>query len=255
MMLEQLLEQFGSLSSQVASQTRVPDGQGDGSCSECDRMYDQLEQLSAQVAELEQQNEELASRVANSQIENTVEDSSAALSWEDRKKMILEQMEDDSYDAESFLATLPSGEECTDADDYLEQLREEVDQRNKELLERDNEIRELRCLLDQQSESRNDGMAIGAAAIAELVDNDDLVQQERKRLQEIQEEWEEKFRQAEIEASLERAKLSRERQELAQKRSELDEQLEHIQRETRQVEDNAPTRRWLAKLGLADSDD
>ena len=97
-------------------------------------------------------------------------------------------------------------------------------------------------------------MAIGAAAIAEMIDSDELVQQERERLQLLQAEWEEKFRQGEIEASLERAKLSRERQELAKKQAELEEQLEHARRESRHANENgsASKRRWLVKLGLSD---
>ena len=48
-----------------------------------------------------------------------------------------------------------------------------------------------------------------------MIDENELVVQERERLQMLQVEWEEKFREGEIQASLERAKLSRERQELA----------------------------------------
>ena len=75
-----------------------------------------------------------------------------------------------------------------------------------------------------------------------------------ERLQQLQDEWEDKFRQTEIEASLERAKLSRERQELANKMSEIEEQLSHAKREARHhaTNEEGPSRRWLAKLGLAD---
>ena len=81
------------------------------------------------------------------------------------------------------------------------------------------------------------------------------VREERERLQQMQEEWEEKFRQAEIEASLERAKLSRERQEVASKMADLEEQLAHAKRDSRHSasDDDGTSRRWLAKLGLADS--
>ena len=128
--------------------------------------------------------------------------------------------------------------------------------RDAELSRRDDEIRELRCLLQQQSETRECGVAIGAAAIAQMIDADELVQEERQRLQLLQAEWEEKFRQGEIEASLERAKLSRERQQLAVKQTELEEQLEHLRRESRQDQEvgSASSRRWLVKLGLTEND-
>jgi hypothetical protein len=76
-------------------------------------------------------------------------------------------------------------------------------------------------------------------------------------LKQLQLQWEEKFRQGEIEASLERAKLSRERQELARKQRELDEKLEKIRSELHPEQDGSSpdatsTRRWLVKLGLCD---
>jgi hypothetical protein len=60
------------------------------------------------------------------------------------------------------------------------------------------------------------------------------------------------MREAEITASLERAKLSRERQELAKHQAELDEELAHLRREFRHQGDTKDTanRRWLVKLGL-----
>ena len=57
-------------------------------------------------------------------------------------------------------------------------------------------------------------MAIGAAGVAQLLDNNDLINQEREKLKEMQQEWEAKLRQAEIDLSMERAKLARERSEM-----------------------------------------
>ncbi len=107
---------------------------------------------------------------------------------------------------------------------------------------RNQEVQELRHLLDQQTETRDRQFAIGAAAIAEKIDSDELVRQERDRLRRLQTQWEEKFREEEIEASLERAKLSRQRQELAKRQAELEEELEHIRRE------QEPTGRIDARL-------
>ena len=93
-----------------------------------------------------------------------------------------------------------------------------------------------------------------AAAIAQMIDQDELVQQERDKLQEMQRQWEAKLRQAEIDVSLERARLARQRQELEQRNAELEEQLCHQSRESQQApaEAGKPTRRWLTKLGLTD---
>ena len=226
---------------------------------ECDRLHQRIAELQDELSELRQQNNDLASQVANSSVQRTVSDASSgcneALSWEERKKLILQQMEEGSFDSESFVSEVrpEESDESLDPVTYVRQLHDEIANVREEAERRDKEIHELRSLLDEQSTTCDSGVAIGAAAIAEMIDADELVQQERERLQLLQEEWEEKFRQGEIEASLERAKLSRERLELARKNSELEEQLEHIRRENRGVDDSGtPSRRWLTKLGLTD---
>jgi hypothetical protein len=89
-----------------------------------------------------------------------------------------------------------------------------------------------------------------------MLDADELIAHERGKLQQLQVEWEEKFREGEIEASLERAKLSRERQEVFATKQELELQIEQLQREYRQANaaGGRSSRRWLAKLGLAEED-
>ncbi len=266
-LLEQLLEQITDLRQQIASTQSGADSSSEGEPSfeaERERFEQQIFDYQDRIAELERQNEELAGRVASTNVRKAVacsdSGSNDALSWEDRKRQMLEQMEEDSFDAEAFVADLSgdsSPDEPLDPAAYMEQLHDEHEKMKEDLQRRDEEIRELRCLLDQQSGTREGGVAVGAAAIAQMVDSDELVQQERQRLQTLQEEWEEKFRQGEIEASLERAKISRERLELARKNSELEERLEHLRRETRQAEEGTAggtSRRWLAKLGLSESE-
>ena len=231
------------------------------------RLQEAASRSAAKISDLEQQNEDLASKVASSNVRRSVtsehSSSSDALSWEDRKALILQQMEEDSFDASEFIDKL-NVPEATQEDDqpldpvsYVQQLHSDLQRREEDLQRREDEIGELRCLLEQQSGTREGGVAIGAAAIAQMVDADELVREERERLQQLQAQWEEKFRESEIEASLERAKLSRERQELAKKTEQLEEQLEHLRRESRQVvpESSGTSRRWRAKLGLTEDDD
>tara|TARA_R110002049_G_scaffold27321_3_gene94429 strand:+ start:69900 stop:70823 length:924 start_codon:yes stop_codon:yes gene_type:complete len=220
----------------------------------------EIQHLRSQVEDLEKQNSELASQLASRSVETSLGDdqsrSNETLSWEERKQLMLRQMEEDSFDAEAFVSSLNETEsdETIDPIEYVRQMQDELDRRDVELEDRSQQIRELQHLLDSQSETRDGGLAIGAAAITEMFDADELVREERERLQQMQEEWEEKFRQAEIEASLERAKLSRERQELAAKMADLEEQLAHAKRESRSNshDENGNSRRWLAKLGLAE---
>ena len=230
-------------------------------------LHADIEDLQSAIIELEkhnnelaQQNNELQARLANHSVESSLGNDDATcnetMSWEERKQMMLRQMEAESFDADAFVESLngKTSDENIDPIQYVEELQNELDRRDKEVERREQQIQELQHLLDQQSETREGGIAIGAAAITEMYDADELVRDERERLQRMQEEWEEKFRQAEIEASLERAKLSRERQEVASKLADLEEQLAHAKRESRysMTDEGAGSRRWLAKLGLAE---
>lgn len=222
---------------------------------ECHHLQERILELQATNAELQQQNKELASRIADSRVQEVTpgdaQEASEILSWEERKRLILLQMEKDSFDADQFASSLQSEVQASKESPsaFIERLRSEIECRDQEIVE-------LRNLLDQQSETLSDGTAIGASAVADMLDADELVQLEREKLQKLQAEWEEKFRDGEIEASLERAKLSRDRQEVLEKKAELELQLEYLQREYRHNNTaNSPTsRRWLAKLGLADDE-
>jgi myosin heavy subunit len=229
----------------------------------------ELERRQNHILDLTNQIEDLAAQVAQSGVRKTVQSdqscSNDALSWEERKTLILQQMEDGDFDAEAFVESIgnsnqgtdETGMESNDPSVILDQLIQRLQQTEAELADRKIEIGELQMLLDQQSETREGGVAIGAAAIASMVDSDELVAQERQRLQTLQDQWEAKFRQSEIEASLERAKLSRERRELAKRTENLEEELEHLRREARmnqEPNESGTSRRWMAKLGLAGDD-
>jgi len=223
--------------------------------------------LEVQVAELEQQNSDLAAQVASSTIRENVTAGGAereTLSWAERKELILQQLEADSFDAEAFAAELGGQRQCSEAatrfdiesespQQYVQRLCARLSQLEDDLAVRENEIRDLQHLLEVRPASCGEDLAAGAASIAERFDCDELLQQERQRLKELQLEWEEKFRQSEIEASLERAKLSRERQELAARQKEVDAELERLRRRVHQESEKERPRKWLSQLGLASS--
>ncbi len=256
-LLQRLLDQVSDLSQLLSTGHSFPvasdreNGQDDEAAVDRLHLEEQIAQLESQVEDLRQQNRELASKVAGNSVRETISNTEAveALSWNQRKELILQQLEEECFDAESFVSNMAyqrEGDQET-PELYLERLVRELESRNQE-------IQELRHLLDSQSKTHDGQFAVGAAAIAGMIDSDELVQQERERLQRLQVEWEEKFREGEIEASLERAKLSRERQQLARKQAELAEELEHMKREARHQEasPSPSSRRWLAKLGLSD---
>jgi hypothetical protein len=150
-------------------------------------------------------------------------------------------------------------EEYDDGDE--EQARERLtiqgtlDITDSVVADKDQEIAELRKLLEEQS-SNIGNVAVGASAIAQLIESDEVIQHERERARQLQTEWEGKMRTAEVEISVERAKLARER-------SDLEEKLRNLEERSATIGGQAPAStaaaakepkrgRWLERLGLKD---
>ncbi|MEZ6089205.1 MAG: hypothetical protein R3C05_14480 [Pirellulaceae bacterium] len=216
---------------------------------ECEQERDQLRQAldelsdaDDRITELELQNRDLAQKLATRQIHPTSGSSGfgfESMTWEQRKAAIMQQLAAEDADE----ATEESEARRVEIDDLLQRT-------DRELARRDAEIEELRRLLEEQSRATGD-VAIGGAAILQMLDQDELIVEERARLQRIQEEWEEKLRQAEIDVSLERAKLARERMELEHRLAELQEQAA-MDEETSEHNRETKGRKWLSRLGLSD---
>lgn len=158
------------------------------------------------------------------------------LTWDQQKVKLLAQLEHDTIQSQI------DEEQSLEIHAILAQTQNEIERR-------DQEIAELRRLLSEQS-TATQTIAIGAAAVAELLDHDDLISEERENLRRMQEHWQNKQREAEIDISIERAKLARQR-------SELDERLKDLERETnKSLSDREPTSnggsRWLSRLGLGE---
>ena len=167
--------------------------------------------------------------------------SGAAMDWEAQKQRMLAQLEADIDE--------------DDPDQAKDRLTVEgaIQMTDLAVAEKDKEIDELRRLLSDQSQNLG-GVAVGAAAIADMLDTDDLVKQEREKLEHLQQEWREKLRKAEIDISVERAKIARERAQVEEKLQAL-EQRTISDDQDNSAETEAPKRgKWLARLGLGDSD-
>jgi hypothetical protein len=110
-------------------------------------------------------------------------------------------------------------------------------------------------MLDQHRRATSDETP-SAEANAEILDQDEVIRQERERLKAIQTEWEEKLRQAEVDTSVERAKLARERAQLEGEKQALQAKVARSasQDENDNVEKSGRGR-WLARLGLLESED
>lgn len=211
---------------------------------------DELEQevynKQLEILDLRSQNSDLASQIAKYQVVASgtaphVSFNQESLSWEERKQLIMQQLERELDDDQS-----------EDAQASQLEIQDVLAVTQLEIERRDREIEELQSIVQQQSNTR-EGVAIGAAAIAQMLDSDELVNQERQKLKEIQQEWEEKLRKTEIDLSLERAKLARERSMLEAERIEAAQppststEVTAVKGETKA---QTRTRKWLQHLGL-----
>jgi hypothetical protein len=201
-------------------------------------LREQLIESRHETVEVRSQYNELSIRLA--QYQAPASHSSESFSWEERKLAWLRQLEHETQ-VENNVS--PS---------RVLEIEKVIERTDQEVLRRDKEIADLKSLLQEQSVASN-GMAVGAAAIAQIIEADDLIIEERQRLKQLQEDWEQKQRQGEIEMSLERAKLARERLELQERMRSL----EAMHANQVMDEKGAPSPgkskgNWLARLGLRD---
>jgi hypothetical protein len=136
------------------------------------------------------------------------------------------------------------------------QIGEILQKTDLAISQKDAEIKDLKELLENQSKNIG-AVAVGAAAFGEILDKDQIIQEERASLTQLKEELRRKLSAAEIDISVERAKIARERVELEEKMRMM------AQRETREKDGekgggqdrDKPVRgRWLSRLGLSDLD-
>ncbi len=177
--------------------------------------------------------------------------SGGSLDWEAEKRRILAGLEADADESDEEGQTKRI-EIC----DVIKQTDKLLAERDRQLADRDEEIDELKKLLENQSNNLG-SVAVGAAALGEMLDNDDVIQEERENLVAMQEQLQDKLRKAEIDISLERAKMARER-------ADLDEKLHIIEQHGDLLDDDSsgsggsakPVRgRWLKRLGLKDGEE
>jgi chromosome segregation ATPase len=194
-----------------------------------------------ELRELKARNEELQEQLASARRdggENTSRISSGVLNWEAEKQRILAALEADF-------------EEDHEEDREEKMKAKEVIRRTDRLItEKNREIGELRQLLESQTGNIG-SMAVGAAALGQILDTDAVIQEERKNLAQLQEECRDKLRHAEIEISLERAKIARERVQLDEKLRALEQKGLNSTTNSEEKKPAKPVRgRWLAHLGL-----
>lgn len=158
-----------------------------------------------------------------------------SLDWEAEKRRLLAALESEADEDDE--------ERAAERVKIAEVLRVT----NKLISEKDQELDELKRRLEEAVEER-----LNPAAVAAALDADAIVQQEREQLRLLQDEWQEKLRQAEVELSVERARLARQC-------AEVNEQIRLAGLDPspsgEAEEPERPSRgRWLTRLGLSEKD-
>ncbi|MEX2141421.1 MAG: hypothetical protein WD894_19300 [Pirellulales bacterium] len=197
------------------------------------------------VRSLKRRNADLEDQMAAHKAgRNDAQPSAQGQDWESLKKRMLAELEADTGPS-------PARKEEQLSIENAIRITDDV------VSQKDREIEELKQVLSHQSDNLG-SVAVGAAAVEEMFNQDELIRQERERLQQAQVEWRDKLRQAEIDVSLERARIARERVELEEKLQALAAeraQNQHPGSGQPNEKGGKPSRgRWLERLGLKDSE-
>ena len=227
----------------TAASSRPNDGHEDAPSEHDEELHRRHEMAMEDLRELRAANAELQQQLSDARAgkqETTVAAPGGTLDWEAEKQRILNTLEHESGDVDEQRAA-----------DQLE-IEGVIQMTDKTLAEKDREIADLKLLLESQSDNIG-SVAVGAAALGEMLDSDPIICEERENLKRLQETWRKKLSQAEIEISTERAKLAREKLEIEEKVRLLEKSLSQQSGQPQENEGaGQPTqRRWLTRLGLA----
>jgi regulator of replication initiation timing len=237
-----LAERIATLEKQLADPIEVA---GDQQLSDLQRRF---ELAVEDVRHLKTENARLEEKLAAASATPQAVVAADGQDWESQKRRLLASLEDDGDNV---------GEERRKERASIEntvRITDEV------VAEKDREIRELevRLLANEWAAAATEHTKQKAekdAATEVLLSNDEIIRQHRVRIAGIEKELDQKLREAELEMSVQRAKIARDQAEIAESKTEL-ETLRAMVGQAGGMENGAapPKRRWLAKLGLGDDE-
>jgi hypothetical protein len=201
---------------------------------------DEINELKTRNSDLQRQLREANSAPRRSSQSAPAADTGS--DWESQKRRLLAELESDEANGAT---------DSTSTKRRIE-IDEIIARTDRVIAAKDREIEELKHLLESQTGSLG-GLAMGAAALEEVFSQDDIIREERQRLQQAQDELREKLRQSEIDHATERARLAR-------REAEIEERLRAEPQNTSSEKNGealAPTGRpvrgrWRSQLGLGD---
>jgi hypothetical protein len=165
------------------------------------------------------------------------------LDWEAEKRRILAALEAEG-----------DGDDRAQREERLK-IEEVIRTTDEVIAAKDREIRELNALLEEQSGNAT-AVTPAEASVEQTMANEGALREEREKLKQLQAQWQEKIRQAEVELALERAKMARQRAELGGHAQTT----EDVTPETpgtpvaKPKAEPSTQRRWMARLGLTEAD-
>jgi chromosome segregation ATPase len=204
-----------------------------------DDLQRRLEMAVEETRELKRANSDLEAKLKSRGATPTAAPAAGGgLDWEAQKQRLLASLEADDSDDEEAIAERQSIEKTIRiTDEVLAKKEEEI------------------AALKEQLETQPVEPAATARANDEALDGDETIREEREKLRALQEEWRTKIGKAEIEISIERAKIGRERAELAEKMQLYGQVPSGLTATGEPAEPVKPGRgRWLSMLGLKEDD-
>ncbi len=226
----------------------MPDSQADTEQEMAD-LQRRFEMAVEDIRHLKQENETLQTKLTKAQESSEPQLPEGEMDWEAQKARLMRQLAEEEGEPieEPRLqqrATIEGTITLTDAivakkDTEIAQLKSQGNQLREN---QENSVPEKGMTEEQLEEMKQ-------TLREELLADEEAVQKECHRLQELQDELQEKMRKAELEMSVERASLAREKVSLDAKRSQLSSKTSE---DTPSEGGSKPGRRWLSALGLRD---
>lgn len=196
------------------------------------------------VRELKHRNAELEAELATAKAGGGCRPSAPSIggnSWEAMKKKMLANLEDegDGGDAERQVERAKIQDTIRATDDVIAR--------------KDKELEQLR---GQLAEGGGGGSVGSVSAVDQLLDTDAVIAEHRANIAKLEQEIREKLREAELELSVERAKITRETAHLAGLKADIDaHRASGVDVHAGPGTAQQPKRRWLSKLGLSGEED
>jgi DNA repair exonuclease SbcCD ATPase subunit len=196
------------------------------------------------VRELKTKNAELETKLAAKTHRPSTSSDAGGMDWESQKRRLLASLEEATDDEDN---PLPEKERVS--------IENTIEMTDAVVAAKDREIERLKTELASTSESKSSSGAEEkhAEQINQLLDADEVIAEHRKRIEKLEREMEDKLRTAELEVSVERARIARQKAELEELRIELESQRQAYAPAAGGTGAVAgtPRRRWLSKLGLS----